>query len=101
MAILAVAAASSLRLVDDISQRRLADGELDAGTAARVRARLGRDPEMTSRFAGLAEVRALLSSAPGQGAMPVPNRLKASILKANEAARPGAERRAFGIIDCS
>lgn len=79
----------------------LADGELDAGTAAQVRAQFSRDPEMASRFAGLAEVRALLSTGSDEDVMLVPDRLTAAILKTDETARPDAARRVFGVIDGS
>lgn len=75
MAILAVAAAGSLHLVDDTILRRLADGELDAGTAARVRSTRARSGD-GQPLAGLAEVRVLLSTASGEGAMRVPTACK-------------------------
>ncbi|MCJ2006757.1 hypothetical protein [Methylobacterium sp. J-092] len=81
-------------MVTDETLMALADGELDPETAKRVRARLNECPELASRLAAYAEVRALLAPVPADTGIAPPDRLKAAILRAD-----AAGRRRFSVVD--
>jgi anti-sigma factor RsiW len=51
--------------ISDEALMALADGELDAVEAARIRRAINQDPELAARFASFAETRALLSAGGG------------------------------------
>lgn len=80
--------------VTDETLMALVDGELDPETAERVRARLDRCPNLASRLAAQAEVRALVAPMPADTAVAPLDRLREAILRADEAGR-----RRFGVID--
>lgn len=52
--------------ISDETLTALADGELDATEAARIRRAIGQNPELAARFASFAETRALLSASAGE-----------------------------------
>jgi hypothetical protein len=72
--------------ISDETLTALADGELDAVEAARIRRAISQDPELAVRFAAFAETRALLSASGGESeAEAVPARLIAAAKRLGDA----------------
>lgn len=61
--------------ISDETLMALADGELDAGEAARVRQAIDHDAALAARFASFVETRALLAAGGGEADEAVPERL--------------------------